>query len=1014
LPEDSVIDKNKILKEIQKFVAKSQWDKAIEEYAKLVKDSPNDTNSHNAMGDLYLKKNNPDKAVESYTKAADIFAKSGFTLKAIALYKKIQNIKPNQVDVLITLGKLNAERGLIGNANESFLAAASYFSRQGQKGKAIEVYKTLCDLNPDNLSLAQKLAELYLSEGYDKEAVSKYIELAETSVAKGDLAEARGFLEKAETKGSDRFDFIRVSAMLDLKSNKIPEAIKKLEHARDIDPTDTRIGLLLSESYQRSGRYEECGAILSSIVEKDPNNLQIRKQLSDVYVKAGDYQSAWQHYDYIIERNISNNQLQEAERLIKEYLVLKPEDIAARHLLVSIYSKTGQEKETDEVHEEIAELYQKSGETLKAENIYRKLLEKDPANERLNEKLASIVHGTKETPLETPEAALVVPLGEEVLPEDKTFQIIDEDLPETQAHKAILDDISAEEKFASAGDTSLYDLPELTEDLDDFADIQNFDVGGSHEDEEAATAGNIIEIPDEDLGEIEDLDIFSTADDSNAVTETVEAPVHAAPDLEDVFDLGGAAAEEELFHVQETAPINLEEQLAEVDVYIKYGLTNKASEALERLEIEYPGNINIKEKYIDLFKSQGDIEGFVGASMELADLYQSRNDLSAAKKIIEKALEMDTGNENLKVRLFQLSGPSGATVEPEEMMPSISPAGFEFEPGIQEEASPDAAAGYSEDISEADFYVQQGLRDEARRIYIDILKSNPNDFEVKAKLEALEAPEVTDARPDPDFSDLYEPEPESAIPSAAPEVNFGGGVETSYNTLHEEFDAAYNDVSLSDEPVKQESDFFDLAAELQDELDENITKAHSPSEVFSDKQLESVFQEFKRGVEEQLNKEDYETHYNLGIAYKEMGMLDEALSEFGLAAKDPSRSLDCASMLGLCFIEKGDYDKAAEYFKTGINMSGHTPEEYMGLKYDLATAYELKGDLASAQSVIEGLVKEGTEFRDIKDRLRRLNKALVNSGASPVKESPKESTDETKNEPDEPKPAKKKSRVSYL
>jgi lipopolysaccharide biosynthesis regulator YciM len=166
--------------------------------------------------------------------------------------------------------------------HESFAAASYLYARA--KGKVI--CKTLCDLNPDNLLLAQKLADLYLSEGYGKEAISKYIELAESGINKDDLDVARSFLEKAESKGSERFDFIRVSAMLDLKSNKIPEAIKKLERAKSLDPTDTRIGLLLSEAYQRSGRYEECGTILSSC-RKDPNNLQLRKQLTEIYESRG-------------------------------------------------------------------------------------------------------------------------------------------------------------------------------------------------------------------------------------------------------------------------------------------------------------------------------------------------------------------------------------------------------------------------------------------------------------------------------------------------------------------------------------------------------------------------------------------------------------------------------------------------------------------------------------------------------------------------------------------------------
>ncbi len=1014
-----MIDKNKILKEIQKFVAKSQWDKAIAEYEKLVKDSPGDTNSHNAIGDLYLKKNDHDNAIQSYTKAADIFAKSGFTLKAIALYKKIQNIKPDQVDVLITLGKLNAERGLIGNANESYLAAASYYSRQGQKSKAIDIYKTLCDLNPDNLSLAQKLADLYLSEGYDKEAVSKYIELAERNISKGELADARSLLEAAEAKGSERFDFIRVSAMLDLKSNRIPEAAAKLEHAIEIDPTDNRIGFLLSEAYQRSGRYEECGSVLSTLVEKDPNNLQLRKQLAEVSVKTGDYDSAWEQYHFIIERNISNNQPADAEKLAKEYLALKPEDITAWHILIGIYSKTGQEKETDEVHEEIADLYLKAGEDSKAENIYRKLLEKDPSSERINAKLASILQGPKSAEEPPPQTETVEPFGEEILVEENVFHM-EEELPEPQGFNISLEDIPSGEEIDTDGGTSLYELPELTDDLNEFADVQNFDVGGPAEEEETETAGNIIEIPDEDLGEIADLDIFASEGEAET-TEFQESPdVLVTPPLDEVFDLG-ASTDEEPFTVLESAAPSMDEQLAEVEVYIKYGLTNKAEDTLARLDTEYPGNVSIKEKYIELYKSLGDIDGFVGASMDLSDLYQTQGDTEKARKVLEKANEKDPENENLKVRLIQMSGPSVPTMDIsipsmdiEEIVPSAPSEGFDFDASISDMLLPesDTSAEYAEDISEADFYVQQGLRDEAKRIYLDVLNSNPDDSDVRAKLEALQEPESKSAVQDTDFSDLYEPEeaPLSAPTPTAPGTDLGGGVETSYNTLHDEFDAAFSDTGISKKSAKSESDFFDLAAELQDELDEEITKAHSPSEVFSDKQLESVFQEFKRGVEEQLNKEDYETHYNLGIAYKEMGMLDEALNEFGLAAKDPARTLDCASMLGLCFIEKGDYDKAVEYFKAGLEVGGHQPEEYAGLKYDLATAYELNGDLVSAQSVVDALVKEGGDFRDAKDRLKRLNKALVETGASPA-EGNKEAAG---NKPDEPKPAQKKSRVSYL
>ena len=284
-----MINKSKILKDVQKFIAKSQWDKAIIEYEKILAESPNDANTFNTVGDLCLKRNDTEKAIESFKKAAEIFNKTGFTLKAIALYKKVLNIKPDQVDVFLLMGKLNAERGMVGNANENYLAAASYFTKQGQKSKAIDIYKTLCELNPDNFSLAQKLAELYLGEGFEREGINKCIELAEKKFDQGDTAGAREFLDKVRDKASDGFEFIRVRALIDLKDNRLHEAISRLEELNRLDPNDVRILTSLGEAYLRSGRYEDSREIYKTLQEKDPQNILYRHHLIGTGPEDGEF-----------------------------------------------------------------------------------------------------------------------------------------------------------------------------------------------------------------------------------------------------------------------------------------------------------------------------------------------------------------------------------------------------------------------------------------------------------------------------------------------------------------------------------------------------------------------------------------------------------------------------------------------------------------------------------------------------------------------------------------------------
>jgi tetratricopeptide (TPR) repeat protein len=128
-------------------------------------------------------------------------------------------------------------------------------------------------------------------------------------------------------------------------------------------------------------------------------------------------------------------------------------------------------------------------------------------------------------------------------------------------------------------------------------------------------------------------------------------------------------------------------------------------------------------------------------------------------------------------------------------------------------------------------------------------------------------------------------------------------------------------------------------------------------------------------VEQQLDSEDYDTHYNLGIAYKEMGLIDEAIGEFQLASKDPKRAVECSSMLGLCFLEKGMPQLAIKWYRKGLEMPEIIPEEHVGLLYDLASAYVEVGDTDNAQKAFVEVYGLNSNYRDIVNRIKQLEDA---------------------------------------
>ena len=142
--------------------------------------------------------------------------------------------------------------------------------------------------------------------------------------------------------------------------------------------------------------------------------------------------------------------------------------------------------------------------------------------------------------------------------------------------------------------------------------------------------------------------------------------------------------------------------------------------------------------------------------------------------------------------------------------------------------------------------------------------------------------------------------------------------EPTYDPSYDETPAAEDLLSTTAETAMA-GEGIDLGSELGELFGAQSAVDDLPQEGGStelgDAGLADIFKEFKKGVDKQLGKEDYDTRYNLGIAYKEMGLIDEAIAEFQLAAKDEARVLECSSMLGICFLEKGMPKLAMKWFE---------------------------------------------------------------------------------------------------
>lgn len=381
------MDKTAVTKEAQKYIAKGEIDKAVAELQKILKEEQ-DANVYNAIGDLYLRKKEKEKAIEEFKKAANIFKEDGFYLKAIALYKKILNINSSDTATLLLLGELNTERGLTGNANENFSAAIDIFKKEGAEGKALDVYKKMLKFFPSDINLRIKVAELFSKAGIAEEAVKEYVNVAVYHLNRDEFDEARQFYLKAIELDSKFIGaFLGLSKIAELQ-NDIQQATEYLKNAMSAQPSNSEVLLNYSRLAIKAGNADEGRQALVRLIATDPSNNEYKKLLGNLYLKEGLLEEAWEQLLPYINETIRLGNFDEAIHRLANFADFKPMDV--KTMLVTIYKGKDDVESAVKELREIAALHENNKMQDEAIQSYREILKLMPSDEAAEVKVIEL------------------------------------------------------------------------------------------------------------------------------------------------------------------------------------------------------------------------------------------------------------------------------------------------------------------------------------------------------------------------------------------------------------------------------------------------------------------------------------------------------------------------------------------------------------------------------------------------------------------------------------------------
>lgn len=307
-------DKTTILENAQQFTSKGQYDKAIAEWKKLVTGTPADGTIYNTIGDLHLKRNVSNDAIEAYFQAASAFRAGDAALKAIALYKKILKVDPSRLDAYRCLGDLNAERGLVSNAVSDYLALAKMYVKAGKVTETVEIYRKVVALDPANAEARQ-----YLGEGEaavpPKEAgpqPAQHPAAARDSGAAfhgGDTVVAAGDAGSAGTKAPLEYS----------RQGYLDEAIKLTAAAQ----------------------YTEAESLLNEVLSREPGDPEVCRLLATLHLKRGELACAKAEFQFLAEAAMRAQDYVLAESMLLEYLKADPACIPLNEVLGRLYEQSG-------------------------------------------------------------------------------------------------------------------------------------------------------------------------------------------------------------------------------------------------------------------------------------------------------------------------------------------------------------------------------------------------------------------------------------------------------------------------------------------------------------------------------------------------------------------------------------------------------------------------------------------------------------------------------------------------
>ncbi len=968
-------NKAKALQEAEKSVAQGKTSQAIKQYLAIVEKDPADLTLLNTVGDLYVRDKNVPEGLKQFHKLADAYVQEGFTVKAIAIYKKISKLNPNTVDPLLKLGELYHLQGLGREARDQYLQAVEFYRKKNQNEQAVDVLQKVVQLDPENVTVRSRLAQLCEQVGKNDLAAQVHLQAAELALKRGEIEAAEPALKKAVELDPKNLQAQVLRARTALLRSHPEETEQILTSSPELQ-ADPAAKHLLLESYLAQQKAAEAEKLVVDVYRANPTEFAHVATYSGLCLEKGDVEAAFHPLSELADLLIEQKNTAALAECLRRIWNKAPQHIPTLELLYKVCERAADESTIPEVLEALGHAYVQTEDLPKAEEAYRALIKREPENEHYKGLLKQVLQKQGKE-VEPPKVEELEKEGMALAPEGAAAPAVDAEqaamvkeafensdlftqyhLPEKAVgelekvlavypdqidiHKRILEicrkNLPERATQAAQALARIYTERGETARAERYAKAAQAPETEVIEEAPAAAAPPVLEAAAAAAPEAKEFDLGSefVIDSGAAVAGPAaqEAPPPAPVDVP--FDLSPPAPAEAAIDLPgppapaEETPVPPPPQSAAIDLTGDFELhLTPAAEAPPAASPEVQA-FNFEESKVELefYLENGFIEEARAAVTQLESKYPREAHLAELRQLVEAKAGGAVAPAPVEAPPTPVAAPSGSAVElelPTEFLaPETPPAP---EPAVVEAAMAAPA---------------------------------PEPLPPPEPLAAQPPSAPPAAIPEPVAVQPPSPPP-AAIPEPAPAADLGADM---LGDLAGDLASSLEGISAPEPPP---------AAAAPPAAAPPVAAGISP--------LSGLLEEMGEPAGA-ATQDDPEMHYNLGVAFREMSLLDEAIGEFQKVVKGagkgkyPPNFLQACSLLAVCFMDKQMPAVAAKWYQRALETPDLDDEAMLALHYDLGAAYEQAGDVRTALEKFTEVYSQNIDYRDVAEKIRVLQQKV--------------------------------------